>query len=126
MNLLQTKIDIETFINNNYTTTPIHWVGMSFDSNTYPEWVYVEVMSQQSGNTALSGDEESVNGIVRVASFAETPFRCTQLLDQFLTFMRNKKIGNAFIREVSISNQGRIDEIDKAFIDMEFRFEVLE
>lgn len=126
MNLLQTKIDIETFINNNYTTTPIHWVGMSFDSSTYPEWVYVEVMSQQSGNTALSGDEESVNGIVRVASFTETPFRCTQLLDQFLTLMRNKKIGNAFIREVSISNQGRIDEIDKAFIDMEFRFEVLE
>jgi hypothetical protein len=118
--LLQDKIDIETFIANNYDETTIHWSGQEFDSSSVAEWIFVDYRCTSTGDCGLDNTSYSSSGYLSVTVMSENRHRTHQIADVVVTMMKGIKIGDIVIGDISIDAQGIIDDINKSYMDLNF------
>ena len=119
MGILQNKKDIEQYFYNNWTFTDVHWSGQEFDIQGRDEWVRLLYVPKSITATGLSDDVNTFNGIVKMAIFAKTEFRCFELLDRASTLFDSVKVGNSFTTNALILGTGMTSDGLFQFADIE-------
>lgn len=122
--LKETKFYFETLFAENWSTTPIHFVGQDFNQDDTPRWInpfYTPSYSQAKG----LGDLTSNYGVVRIACWAENDVEAMGLADVMITFM-SENTSNAYrVAKYTIDDHGW-HKSDKVFVIVSFNVEILE
>ena len=118
--LMQTKIDFEVYFQNNWTTTPVHWSGIKWDTSVQDEWVYFEYMGSSVGDYGVS-TEATITGQINVTCVALNRLRVHELADKAVSLLHGKRIANNFVKTARILAQGLLEESNnKSFMDLSF------
>ena len=116
MTLIDIKKSLETYFITNYTTTPIHWAGMNFDTTVNSEWVYFEYVGQSIMDSGLDNTKNQHSGQIEISIIAETQFTVHTLASEVMEIFKAKKLDEMFIRTVSILTQGFDTSLGKSYM----------
>lgn len=122
MKLLESKIAIEQYIFDNYTTTPIHWAGTKFDTSAHDEWVHFMYVADMISDNGFDNTQFSQDGALQVTVIAKTNFRVNQISDLFLDLFKGKKISNLFAKKIKILSQDYLEDLDKSVMSFDIEF----
>ena len=118
-NFKQTKIDLDVMFNDNWTLTPIHWSGVSFDSTDKSQWINVVYEPLSNRTNGLGGRSNVSNGMLYVVCWAEDEFNVMDIADQVVLLVSNNM--PLFITNIDhdVVDRG-FDENGKAYMVLGF------
>ncbi len=118
-NFKDTKIAIDTLFKDNWTDTPIHYSGVSFDSTNIPQWINVIYDPLSGGNTGVGGSSTISKGLVHVVCWAEFEFEANEVADDVVAMFFSNLPSTISSIDYEISDQGYNDN-SKAYMMLTF------
>lgn len=118
MSLLQVKKDFEQYFFDNYLETEVHWSGEQFNIDENNEWVFFEYLGSAVEDNGFDSSEYMHKGQLYLCVVADTRFRVMEIADICLELFKGKKIGNGFVRQITVEGQGMIQDRNKSYVDI--------
>lgn len=118
MSLVGIKRAYEQFFMDNYTATPIHWAGLSWDDVNTPEWVYFEYKAREVNDVGLDNSEYAHNGEIFLCVVAESRIRVMDIADTCIELFKGKKILDTTVLGSRIGVQSVFEGTHKSFMEI--------
>lgn len=124
MSFAQQKIDIESYLNTNWTTTTIQWTNVKFNQPTKTPWIRCTIVDGEGSQVSLGStqDHEFV-GVINIGIFV--PLNGTTALvqsyaDTLFNLFVNKQIGSVLTYTPSLNPVGEVEGCYMATLSIPF------
>jgi hypothetical protein len=108
--ILQTKIDLESLLVNNWNATPIHWEGIEYDPpSSVTEWIRVAYNPNDFKHACIDNNALAQHSTIDAFVYADTPFKVLELTESLVDLLNGKKFSNAYVSGCQVIRRGFVN-----------------
>ena len=119
MSIKEAKIEIETTFQDGWTSTPIHYSGMEFDSTGRDRWINLIYQPISVSNRTLTAGRQAQNAVIYVLCWANNELNAYDLADNVADFVLGDPFANYAANRYVVEDQGYSQD-GRSFVILSF------